>query len=135
MARLVTVYEARPEDVAQIVGMLESRHLHPVVPEDVGRRSAYRRGSSLVQIAVPETERDMAIGVLAEFERQEDSRLKQLTKVTDSAMLFVIVVLAFVAVVGILDAEGKWHAALWGVLCLIASVAVIRAAWARKGGE
>lgn len=132
MARLVTVCEARPDDVARIVGLLESRHLHPVVADDVGRMGAYRDQMHTVEIAVPATERDMALGVLAEGERKERARLSHLIKVTDGAVLFVIVVLGFVAVVGVLDADGKWFAATWVVLCVIAAVALIRWAWTRQ---
>ena len=133
MAKLVTVYEARPTDVARIVGLLESRHLHPVVVGDSDCMGAYRDHSHTVEIAVPATERDMAIGVLAEVERQDEVRLSHLMKVTNGAVLFVIVVLAFVAVVGVLDAEGKWYAGVWVFLCLVFAVAVIRAAWSGKG--
>ena len=132
MAELVTVYEARPTDVARIVGLLECRHLHPVVTDDVDRMGTYRDQAHTVHIAVPATERDMAIGVLAEVERQDEVRLSHLTKVTNGAVLFVIVVLGFVAVVGVLDAEGKWFAATWVLLCLVAAVALIRWAWTRK---
>jgi hypothetical protein len=132
MAKLVTVYEARPSDVARIVGFLERRHLHPVVADDIDRMGTYRDQAHTVQIAVPATERDMAIGVLTELERQDEVRLAHLTKVTNAAVLFVIVVLAFVAIVGVLDAEGKWFAATWAILCAIAAVALIRWAWARK---
>ncbi len=132
MAKLVTVYEARSTDVARVVGLLESRHLHPVVAGDVGRRGTYRDQTHTVEIAVPATERDMAIGVLAEIERQDEVRLSHLIKVTNGAVLFVIVVLAFVAVVGVLDAEGKWFAGAWGLLCLVAAAALIRWAWSRK---
>jgi len=132
MAELVTVYEARPGDVARIVGFLESRHLHPVVADDIDRMGTYRDQAHTVQIAVPATERDMAIGVLTEVERQDAVRLSHLTKVTNGAVLFVIVVLGFVAIVGVLDAEGKWFAATWVLLCLVAAVALIRWAWTRK---
>jgi len=132
MAKLVTVYEARPDNVARILRLLESRHLHPVVADDADRMGTYRDQTHTVQISVPATERDMAIGVLAEVERQDEVRLSHLVKVTNGAVLFVIVVLGFVAIVGVLDAEGKWFAATWVLLCLIAAVALIRWAWTRK---
>lgn len=132
MARLVTVYEARPNEVARIVGYLENRHLHPVIGDDPGRTTAYREQTHLVQIAVPAVERDMAVGVLADLERRDQARLSHLVKVTNGAVLFVLVVLGFVAIVGFVDADGKWFALTWLVLCLVASVALIRWAWGRK---
>ena len=135
MAKLVRVYEARPHDVARIVGLLESHNLHPVVADDVDRMTTYRDQTHTVEIAVPATERDTALGVLAENERLDRTRLSHLIKVTDGAVLFVIAVLAFVAVVGVLDADGKWFAATWVVLCTVASIALIRWAWTRKRPE
>ena len=132
MADLVTVYQARPNEVARIVGLLESRHLHPVVGDDADRMTSYREQTHLIQIAVPATERDMAVGVLAETERGDVARLSHLIKVTNGAVLFVVAALGFVAVVGFLDAGGKWFALTWIVLCLVAAVALIRWAWSRK---
>lgn len=132
MGELVTVYEARPNEVARIVGLLENRHLHPVIGDDAERMTAYREQTHLVQIAVPAVERNMAVGVLADLERREHARLSHLVKVTNGAVLFVLVVLGFVAIVGFVDADGKWFALTWLVLCLIAAVALVRWAWARK---
>ena len=132
MAELVTVYEARPNEVARIVGLLESRHLHPVVGDDGDRMTSYREQAHLVRIAVPAVERDMAVGILAESEQHDVARLSHLTNVTNRAVLFVLVALGFVAVVGVLDAEGKWFALTWIVLCLVAAVALFRWAWSRK---
>ncbi len=132
MADLVTVYEARPNEVARIVGYLQNRHLHPVIADDVDQVSAYREQTHLVQIAVPAVERDMAVGMLSDLLRRDQARLSHLTKVTNGAVLFVLVVLGFVAVVGFIDADGKWFALTWLVLCLIAAVALIRWAWARN---
>jgi hypothetical protein len=132
MAKLVTVYQARPNEVARIVGLLENRHLHPVVGDDADRMTSYREQMHLIQIAVPIVERDMAVGVLAEVEQCDKVRLFHLINVTNRAVLFVVVVLGFVAIVGFLDAEGKWFALTWIVLCAVAAVALIRWAWARK---
>jgi hypothetical protein len=132
MADLVTVYQARPNEVARIVGLLEGRHLHPVVGDDPDRMTSYREQSHLIRIAVPAVERDMAVGILAETEQHDMARLSRLVNCTNRAVLFVVVALAFVAVVGFLDAEGKWFALTWIVLCLIAAVALIRWAWARR---
>jgi hypothetical protein len=132
MAELVTVYEARPNEVARIVGLLENRHLHPVIADDADRMTAYREQTHLVRIAVPVVERDMAVGVLTEAEHEDRARLSHLVKVTDGAVLFVLVVLGFVAVVGFVDAGGKWLALTWLVLCLLAAVALVRWAWARR---
>jgi len=132
MAELVTVYQANPNEVARIVGLLESRHLHPVVGDDPDRMTSYRAQVQHVRIAVPTVERDMAVGILAEAERHDLARLSKLVNVTNRAVLFVVIALAFVAIVGFLDAEGKWYALAWLVLCLVAAVALIRWAWARK---
>jgi len=135
MADLITVYQARPNEVARIVGLLESRHLHPVVGDDPERMTSYREQAHLIRIAVPAVERDMAVGILAETEHRDVARLSHLVNVTNRAVLFVVVALAFVAVVGFLDAKGKWFALTWIVLCLIAAIALIRWAWARKPEE
>ena len=132
MAKLVTVYEARPNEVSRVMGLLENRHLHPVVGDEPGRMTSYREQTHLVRIAVPATERDYAVGVLAEAQQQDVARLSHLISTTNRAALFVLVALGFVAVVGVLDAEGKWFALTWIVLCLAAAVALIRWAWARK---
>ncbi|UCD50752.1 MAG: hypothetical protein JSW27_24920 [Phycisphaerales bacterium] len=132
MADLVTVYQARPNEVARIVGLLESRHLHPVVGDAPDRMTSYREQTHLIRIAVPAVERDMAVGILAETEQRDAARLSHLVNFTNRAVLFVIVVLGFVAVVGFLDAEGRWFALTWIVLCLIVALALIRWAWARK---
>jgi hypothetical protein len=135
MAELVTVYQARPNEVARLVGLLESRHLHPVVGDDADRMTSYREQMHLIQIAVPTAERDMAVGILAEVEQHDEVRLSHLINFTNRAVLFVVLVLAFVAIVGFLDAEGKWFALTWIVLCAVAAVALIRWAWARKPGK
>jgi protein-S-isoprenylcysteine O-methyltransferase Ste14 len=70
--------------------------------------------------------------MLSDLERRDRVRLSHLTKVTNGAVLFVLVVLGFVAIVGFVDADGKWFALTWLVLCLIAAVALIRWAWARN---
>lgn len=135
MADLVTVYQANPNEVARIVGLLESRHLHPVVGDDADRTTSYRAQAQLIRIAVPTVERDMAVGILAEAEQHDLSRLSGVINFTNRAVLFVVIVLGFVAVVGFLDAEGKWFALTWIVLCLVAAVALVRWAWARKPRE
>lgn len=135
MAELTTVYQAHPNDVARIVGLLESRHLHPVVGDDAEHLSAYRAQSQLIQIAVPVTERDMAVGILAEAEQHDVVRLSHLVNVTNRAVLFVLIALAFVAVVGFLDADGKWFALTWVVLCVVVAIALVRWAWARKAHD
>jgi len=135
MADLVTVYQANPNEVARIVGLLESRHLHPVVGDDADHMTSYRAQAHLIRIAVPTVERDMAVGILAEAEQHDLARLSQLVNVTNRAVLFVVIALGFVAIVGFLDAEGKWYALPWIALCLIAAVALIRWAWARKPRE
>jgi len=132
MAELVTVYQANPNEVARIVGLLESRHLHPVVGDDADRLTGYRAQAQFIQIAVPTVEHDMAVGILAEAEQHDLARLAGVINSTNRAVLFVVIVLGFVAVVGFLDAEGHWFALTWIVLCLFAALALIRWAWARK---
>lgn len=132
MAELVTVYEARPNEVARIVGLLEGRHLHPVVVDDTERMGVYRQSAHVVRIAVPAVERDMAIGMLAETERRDRARLTRLVKVTDGVVLLVLAVLGFVAVVGFVDADGRWLALTWLVLALLVAAALLRWAWPRR---
>ena len=132
MAELVTVYEARPNEVARIVGLLEGRHLHPVVVDDTERMGVYRESAHVVRIAVPAVERDMAIGMLADAGQRDRARLAHLVTITDGVVLLVLAVLGFVAVVGFVDADGKWLALTWLVLCALAAVALVRWAWARK---
>ena len=73
MAELITVYKALPDEVTKVVQLLQSRNLNPVVIDDIGKMGSYR--SHVVRIAVPETERDMAVGILAEADLQNQASL------------------------------------------------------------
>jgi len=130
MSELVTIYKAQPNNVSQIMQLLESRHLHPEVVDDVSKMGTY--GRHTVRIAVPTTERDMAVNILAEFEQHDKSRISELVKVTNGIVLIIIVLLVLIAIVGIFDREGKWFFTAWILIVAFAATALIRWAWGKK---
>lgn len=133
MSELVTIYKAHPDNVSEIVQLLESRHLNPVVVDDVGKMGAYR--SHQVRIAVPQTERDMAVNILAEFERRDKTRISELVKVTNGIVLIVIALLVLAAIVGFIDQQGKWFFAVWILITVCVGVALIHWAWRGKSRD
>jgi hypothetical protein len=133
MSERITIYKALPNNVSQIMQLLESRHLHPVVVDDVCKMGAYR--SHEVRIAVPQTERDMAVNILAEFEQQEKSQISGLVKVTNVVFLIIVSLLALVAVVGIFDKGGKWFLSIWILIVACVGVALIRLTWGKKSRD
>ena len=62
------------------------------------RMGAYRDQAREIRIAVPETERDMALGVLAEMEHKDEARLVPHVKVARNAVLLIIVIRALAEV-------------------------------------
>ncbi len=133
MSELVSVYRTLPENVPKIVKLLESRNLHPVVIDDVGKMGAYR--SHQIRIAVPEIERDIAAGILTEAEQHNKTRLFELIKVTNGIILIVIALLVLVVTVGFFDKQGKWFFATWMLIIALASIALIRWTWSSKSGD
>ncbi len=133
MSEMVTIYKAHPDNVSQIMQLLESRHLHPVVVDDVGKMGAYR--SHEVRIAVPSTEQGMAVNILAEFEKQEKTRISKLVNLTNGIFLLVVALLVLLAVVGILDKSGKWYVAVWILIVACVGAALIRLAWGKKSRD
>ena len=131
MAELTTVYRARPEEVARVVTLLRRRNLEPVVVDHVGRAGTYRGHSHDFGIAVPVTQRDTALAVLAEMEQKDGARLAPLVRVANKVVLVLIAALATVAVVALLDRSGKWLALAWGLLTAVVAVALVRWAWRR----
>jgi lysylphosphatidylglycerol synthetase-like protein (DUF2156 family) len=129
MAELVTVYRTLASDVSRVVGYLRSRNLNPVVLDDTAAVGAYRSQAREIRIAVPQTERDTACAVLAELEKQGQARLSPAVKVANRVVLLVIVVLAFVGLVGLLDRGGKWFLATWLVVTAVVAVALVRQTW------
>ena len=129
MAELVVVYKTLGPDVSRVVGYLRSRNLNPVVLDDAGKMGAYRDQAQEIRIAVPETERDMALGVLAEMEHKDEARLASDVKVARGVVLLIVVILALVALIGLLDRSGKWYLAAWFALVGVVAIALIRSAW------
>ena len=130
MAELTTVYKSRPDDVSKIVQLLQSRDLHPVVVDDAGKMGTYRDHE--IRIAVPVTERDLAVQVLAEAERVQQAGVSELVKGTKGVILLLIIVLAFVAIVALLDERGMWFAGVSILLTAVVAFALIRLAWRKK---
>lgn len=132
MAELATVHKAIEADVAKVVAYLENRCLHPVVLDDVEKMGPYRSGAHEIRIAVPETERDMAIHILEQMRQQEVSRLSPLVKKANIVVFALIAVLALLAIVGMLDTRGAWFLGLAALVVIAAAMALIRRAWGRK---
>lgn len=129
MAELVTVYRAQPENVARVVQFLRGRNLNPTVVDDPSAMTAYRAHSHEVCIAVPATEKDTALGVLAEMEQREESRLAPHIKVANGAVLLLIAILGVAAIVALFDRGGKILAAVWILIAAVATAALLRHAW------
>jgi hypothetical protein len=130
MAELVTIYCTLPDDVSKTVQLLESHGFHPVVVDDVDKMGGYR--SHEIRIAVPAPERDRAVAVLTEADRQGKARIAHLVKGTDGIVLIMMAALGFVALIGMFDTHGTWFFALWAILITAAAVVLIRWAWRKK---
>jgi hypothetical protein len=133
MAELVTIYCTLPDDVSKTVQLLESHGLHPVVVDDVDKMGSYR--SHEVRIAVPAPERARAAAVLAEAGRQGQARISELAKGTKGIVLIMMAALGFVALIGMFDTHGTWFFAVWIVLIVAVSVALIRWAWGKRADD
>jgi hypothetical protein len=133
MSELVVVYKALPDEAQKIVELLESSNLNPVVIDDVEKMGAYRNHE--VRIAVPQTERDIAADILAETDRQNQTRLEQNIKISNIVIFFIAVSLGVIAVIGILDTEGRWFIASWLLLTTVVAAALIRWAWFKKSNS
>ncbi len=133
MSEHVTIYKAQPENVSQIIQLLESRHLHPVVVDDVSKMGTY--GRHTVRISVPQTEHDMAMNILAQFEQKDKSRISELVKVTNGIILILIALLVLATVVGIFDKGGKCFFAAWILIVACVGTILIRLAWGKKSRD
>lgn len=133
MSELVTIYDVHPDNISEIIQLLESRHLHPVVVDDVGKMGVYR--SHTVRIAVPETERDIAAHILAEAEQRNTTRLSGLVKVTNRIILLIIALLVLAAIVGFIDQQGKWFFAVWILITVLLAAVLIHRAWGDKSRQ
>ena len=133
MSELVTIYTAHPDNVSQIIQLLENHNLHPVVVDDVGKMGAYRNHQ--IRIAVPQTERDMAVGILTQAEQSNKTRLSELVKTTNAIFLIIIALLVIVAIVGFFDKQSKWFFIIWMLITAIAGIALIRRAWGGKSRD
>ncbi|MBN1508527.1 MAG: hypothetical protein JW955_16885 [Sedimentisphaerales bacterium] len=131
MEDLVTVYGAIAANVPRVVRHLESHGLHPVVIDDVEKMSPYRSQAYEVRIAVPQVQRDAAICVLGQMEREDEVRLRPAMRKARALVLLLIAALGVVAVVGLLDGRGVWFVGIEAVLAVIGAVALIRWAWKR----
>lgn len=132
MAELVTVHKTIETDVLRVVAYLENRCLHPVVLDDTEKMGPYRSQTREIRIAVPETERDMAVQILDRMQRQESLRLLPVVKRANAVVFVIIAVLGILALVGFLDTGGWWFLGLGATLVAMAAVALIRLAWRRK---
>ena len=133
MSELVTIYTAHPDNVSQIIQLLENHNLHPVVVDDVGKMGAYRNHQ--IRIAVPQTERDMAVGILTQAEQSNKTRLSELVKTTNAIFLIIIALLVIVAIVGFFDKQGKLFFIFWMLITACAGIALIRWAWHDKSRD
>ena len=132
MAELVVVYRAIAPEAQKIVALLQRRHLHPAVMDDVGVEGGYRGHAHMIRIGVPATERDMAVAILAEAEELREAEVAPSVRRIHRAFLLVGLVVAVVILIGVVDRSGKWLAAVTGLLCLLAAVLLLRWGWGRK---
>ncbi|MEN6424576.1 MAG: hypothetical protein ABFE13_04380 [Phycisphaerales bacterium] len=134
MSELVTVHKAIEADVAKVVAYLENRCLHPVVLDDMEKMGPYRGQTHEIRIAVRETERDMAIRILEQMQQQEELRLFPLVRKANAVVFLLITVLGILAIVGLLDTQGRWFLGLSILVVVIGALGLIRWAWGRKPG-
>jgi len=130
MSEKEIVYKSLPDNVLQILQLLENQNLHPEVIDDTGKTGSYR--SDYVRIAVPSNERDTALGILTENEQKDEKNISILLKSTNKIILIIIALLAAVAIIGILDQGGKWFVIAWLLLAIFTGAALIRWAWSKK---
>lgn len=133
MSELVTIYKAQPDNVSEIIQLLESRGLHPVVADDIDKMGTY--GSHQVRIAVPEIERDTAINIIEQFEQQDNSRISGLVKSTNKIVLIAIALLALATIAVFFDEKGKWSFIVWILIVAFVGVVLIRLAWSGKSHD
>jgi hypothetical protein len=133
MSELVVVYKALPDEAQKIVELLESSNLNPVVIDDVEKMGAYRNHE--IRIAVPQTERDIAAGILAETDRQNQTSLIQTIKISNTIVFIIAASLGIIAIIGILDTESRWFIASWLLLTAVVAAALIRWAWFKKSNS
>lgn len=132
MAELVVVYKAIAPEAQKIVALLQRRHLHPVIMDDIGAEGGYRAHDHMIRIGVPATERDMAVAILAEAEQQTEARLAPTLRRMQGAFLLAALVVLFIIFVGVVDKGGKWLAVLTIILCLPVAGLLLRWGWSRK---
>lgn len=132
MAELVTVYKAIPAEVPRVVGYLENRCLHPVVLDDPEKMGVYRCQVQEIRIAVPQTERDRAVQILDQRDRQDRLRLFPVVKRANVVVYVLIAALGALAVVGLLDRRGFWFIGFGILLTIVAAFALVRRAWATQ---
>ena len=132
MAELVTVYKAIPAEVPRVIGYLENRCLHPVVLDDAENVSAYRSHAHEIRIAVPQTERDMAVQILDQREQEDKLRLFPVVKRANVVVYILIAALGALAIVGLLDRRGFWFIGFGILLTIVAAFALVRRAWATQ---
>ena len=135
MAELVVVYRAIAPEAQKIVALLQRRHLHPAIMEDIGAEGGYRGHAHMIRIGVPATERDMAVAILAEAEQQSEAKVAPTVRRIQEAFLLVGSVVAVVILIGVLDKSGKWLAVVTAFLCLLAAVLLLRWGWGKRSED
>jgi hypothetical protein len=131
MATVVTVYRVQPEHVDRVVRRLRSRNLDPTVVDDPGAMTLYRGQSHDVRIAVPVAQKDLALDVLTEIEKGDETRLAPHIKVANGVVLLLIVILGLVAIVAFFDRSAMLLTALWVLIVTAVAVTLFRHAWGK----
>ncbi len=132
MAELVVVYRAIAPEAQKIVALLQRRHLHPLIMDELEATGGYRSHDRVVRIGVPATERDMALGILAEADRQGEAKVGPTVRRIQGVFVLLGLVLAVVILIAVLDESGKWLAAVTAFLCLVVAVLLLRWGWNRR---
>lgn len=132
MAELVVVYRAIAPEAQKAAALLQRRHLHPVVMDEFEAAGGYRPHDRVIRIGVPATERDIALGILAEAEQRSEVKVAPTVRRIQGAFVVVGLVVAVVILVAVLDESGKWLAAVATLLCLLLAVLLLRWGWSRR---
>jgi hypothetical protein len=131
MSEHVVVCRAIAGEAQKTVALLQRRHLHPVIMDEVEAAGGYRSHDRVVRIGVPATERDMAAAILAQAEQQSEASLAPTLRRIQVGFLLAAFAVIFVMLVGVVDKGGRWLAVLTMILCLSVAVLLLRWGWSR----
>lgn len=97
---IVVVYEANPESLQVVLGLLRKEGFNPVTLENPGH-VVYRGSANLVRIAVPRDEAAGARSVLRKWDEVREPEVKRMTDKLAGPLLCSVVVVTVLAVISL----------------------------------